>query len=83
MTAKLPLRVSLRRERAGGSISHALGLPGAAFEVKSLPGPFREWQRGIERDEGRGLDATGRMLMRSVRWANGVLLKACISFRGR
>jgi hypothetical protein len=52
------------------------GVTEAAFEVKSLPGPHREWEHGIERDQERGLDATGRVLQGTIRRANDVLREA-------
>jgi hypothetical protein len=67
-------------DRSQGQVFPA-GVTEAAFEVKSLPGPFREWQRGIERDEDRGLDATGRTLPGMFKGANDVLLEAHASVR--
>jgi hypothetical protein len=48
----------------------------AAFEIKSMPGPFREWNSGIDRDRARGIDAIGRSLQTPVQAANDVLREA-------
>jgi hypothetical protein len=53
------------------------GVAEAAFEVKSLPGPHREWEQGLKRDEARGLDRTGSVrTMGTTKRANDVLLEA-------
>jgi hypothetical protein len=53
----------------------------AAFEIKSLPGEFREVDAGIDRDHARGVDVSGRGLDRRVRGANDVLREAAPSVR--
>ncbi len=53
--------------------AHALS---AAFEVKSLPGKYREFDAGIDRDRARGVDTTGRGFGQTVRAANDVLHEA-------
>jgi hypothetical protein len=68
-------------DRSLGPRVFPTGVTEAAFEVKSLPGPYREWQHGIERDEVRGLDPTGRMLVGTIKRANDVLLEARSSVR--
>jgi hypothetical protein len=45
----------------------------AAFEIKSMPGPFREFDGGIDRDQARGVDTIGRSLTTRVQAANDVL----------
>lgn len=45
----------------------------AAFEVKSLPGGFREFDAGIDRDKARGIDPIGRSIEGMVRPAKDVL----------
>jgi hypothetical protein len=66
--------------RPGGGMKRASILPdgmaSAAFEIKSMPGPFREWDSGIDRDRARGIDAKGRSLETPVQAANDVLHKA-------
>jgi hypothetical protein len=58
------------------------GVAEAAFEVKSLPGPHREWEQGLKRDEARGLDPTGSVrTMGTIKRANDVLLEARSSVR--
>jgi len=48
----------------------------AAFEVKSLPGAFREFDAGIDRDAARGVDPIGRSMEGRVRAAKDVLRDA-------
>ena len=64
----------------GGGMKRAPILPGgtasAAFEIKSMRGPFREWNSGIDRDHARGIDATGRSLETPIQSANDVLHEA-------
>jgi hypothetical protein len=45
----------------------------AAFEVKSMPGGFRKFDSGIDRDQDQGVDATGRSFDVLVRSVNDVL----------
>ena len=52
------------------------GALSAAFEVKSLPGGFREFDAGLDRDRARGVDSIGRGFDRTVRAANDVLREA-------
>jgi hypothetical protein len=49
------------------------GAASAAFEIKSMPGPSREFDSGIDRDRARGIDTIGRSLKVPVRAANDVL----------
>jgi hypothetical protein len=69
----------LSRE-GGGGMKRAPILPdgtaSAAFEIKSMPGPFREWDNGIDRDRARGIDAKGRSLKTPVQATNDVLREA-------
>ena len=69
----------LSRE-SGGGMKRAPILPdgtvSAAFEIKSMPGPFREWNSRIDRDRARGIDAKGRSLETPVQAANEVLREA-------
>ena len=69
----------LSREPGNGK-KRAPILPGgttsAAFEIKSMPGPFREWNSGIDRDGTRGIDTIGRSFETQVRVANDVLREA-------
>jgi len=43
------------------------GLTELAFEVKSLPGPHREWEKGIERDQDRCILVPGATTCRARR----------------
>lgn len=52
------------------------GTTSAAFEIKSMPGPFREYDSGIDRDRARGIDTAGRSLRTRVRAASDVLREA-------
>jgi hypothetical protein len=52
------------------------GTASAAFEIKSMPGPYREYDSSIDRDQARGVDATGRSLKTRVKAANDVLREA-------
>lgn len=52
------------------------GAASAAFEIKSMPGPFREWNSGIDRDQARGIDANGQSFETPVQAANDVLREA-------
>lgn len=52
------------------------GTASAAFEIKSMPGPFREYDSSIDRDQARGVDATGRSLETRVKAADDVLREA-------
>jgi hypothetical protein len=71
-----------RGDRPLNSRVFPAGMTEAAFEVKSLPGPHREWEQGLERDEARGLDPTGRVrAVGTIERANGVLLEAHSSVR--
>ena len=49
------------------------GAASAAFEIKSMPGPFREYDSSIDRDRARGIDAIGRSLTAPVQAASDVL----------
>jgi hypothetical protein len=49
------------------------GAASAAFEIKSMPGPFREYDSSIDRDRARGIDAFGRSLTAPVQAASDVL----------
>lgn len=49
------------------------GAAAAAFEIKSMPGPFREWDSSIDRDRARGIATIGRGLETRVKAANEVL----------
>jgi hypothetical protein len=55
-------------------------LPGrathAAFEVKSLPGHYREFDASIERDKARGVDTIGRSMEGRFQAAKDVVLDA-------
>ena len=69
----------LSREPGGGMKRAPIlpdGTASAAFEIKSMPGPFREWDSGIDRDRARGIDAKGRSLETPVQAANDVLREA-------
>src|SRR6185437_4448734 len=69
----------LSREPSDGMKRAAIlpdGAASAAFEIKSMPGPFREWDNGIDRDRARGIDAKGRSLETPVQAANDVLREA-------
>ena len=44
-----------------------------AFEIKSMPGPFRKYDGDIDRDLARGIDAIGRSLTTPVQAASDVL----------
>jgi hypothetical protein len=75
-TGGVDLRFDLsdaRHRKATILPAHALS---AAFEVKSLPGEFREFDAGIDRDRARGVDTIGRGLDQGVRAANDVLHEA-------
>ena len=75
-TGGVDLRFDLsdaRHRKATILPAHALS---AAFEVKSLPGEFREFDAGIDRDRARGVDTIGRGLDQRVRAANDVLHEA-------
>jgi hypothetical protein len=52
------------------------GTASAAFEIKSMPGPFRKWESAIDRDRARGIDAKGRSLETTVQAASDVLREA-------
>lgn len=52
------------------------GVASAAFEIKSMPGPFREWNSGIDRDQARGIGAKGQSFETRVQAANDVLREA-------
>ena len=52
------------------------GATSAAFEIKSMPGPYRKYDSGIDRDRARGIDTLGRELKTRVRSANDVLREA-------
>lgn len=52
------------------------GTMSAAFEIKSLPGPFREYDSSIDRDRARGVNTIGRNLKTPVQAANDVLREA-------
>lgn len=52
------------------------GVTSAAFEIKSMPGLFREYDSSIDRDRARGVDTTGRSLETRVQAANDVLREA-------
>jgi hypothetical protein len=52
------------------------GALSAAFEVKSLPGEYRKFDAGIDRDRARGVDTTGRGFDQTVCAANDVLHEA-------
>ena len=49
------------------------GAASAAFEIKSMSGPFREYDSSIDRDRARGIDATGRRHRAPVQAASDVL----------
>ena len=69
----------LSREPGGGMKRAPIlpdGTASATFEIKSMPGPFREWDSGIDRDRARGIDAKGRNLETPVQTANDVLREA-------
>jgi hypothetical protein len=69
----------LSREPGGGMKRASIlpdGTASAAFEIKSMPGPFRKWDSGINRDKARGIDAKGRSLETPVQAANDVLREA-------
>jgi hypothetical protein len=70
------LRFDLSR-RPGDAMKPAPILPddavSAAFEIKSMPGPFREFDKSIDRDRARGIDTIGRSLTTRVQAANDVL----------
>lgn len=48
----------------------------AAFEVKSMPGRYRHFERKIDEDSARGIDPTGRSLDVQVQTAQDVLREA-------
>lgn len=48
-------------------------LTSAAFEVKSLPGPYRKFNARIDRDQACGIDPAGRSLQSLVRAAKDVV----------
>lgn len=48
----------------------------AAFEVKSLPGGYREFDAAIDRDAARGVDTIGRSMEGMMRAAKDVLRDA-------
>jgi hypothetical protein len=47
-----------------------------AFEIKSMPGPFREFDSAIDRDRARGIDPRDRTFTVPVREASDVLREA-------
>jgi hypothetical protein len=49
------------------------GAASAAFEIKSMPGPFREFDSAIDRDRARGSDTIGRSFKARAKAANDVL----------
>jgi hypothetical protein len=51
------------------------GAPSAAFEIKSMPGRFREWDSGLDRARARGIDAFGSSFETQVQAASEVLRK--------
>jgi hypothetical protein len=73
--ADLTFRLSPTRQRRGQQILSA-GQTELAFEVKSLPGPHREWAQSLERDQDRVLATVGRTRKAIVRSANDVLQEA-------
>ncbi len=70
------LRFDLSR-RPGDGMKPAQILPdgavSVAFEIKSMPGPFRKYDGDIDRDRARGIDTIGRSLTAPVQAANDVL----------
>lgn len=52
------------------------GAASAAFEIKSMPGPFREYDSGLNRDQARGIDTIGRALSVKVKGVNDILREA-------
>ena len=73
------LRFDLSR-RPGDGMKPAPILPdgavSAAFEIKSMPGPFRKYDGDIDRDRARGIDTIGRSFQTEVQAANDVLREA-------